>query len=81
MRRRAEREANLSAAKNLTSRVSRLIAEETIQLHGGIAMTWEYSAPHYAKRLTMLDHTLGDEDFHLGRFLEFSRMRDEAEAA
>ena len=70
---RATREANLSAAKNLTSRVSRLIAEETIQLHGGIAMTWEYSAPHYAKRLIMLDHTLGDEDFHLARFIEMSR--------
>ncbi|MGB0928421.1 MAG: acyl-CoA dehydrogenase family protein [Pikeienuella sp.] len=70
---RAEREANLSAAKNLTGRVARLIAEETIQLHGGIAMTWEYSAPHYAKRLVMLDHTLGDEDFHLARFIEMSR--------
>lgn len=67
---RAERERALSAAKNMVGRVGRLIAEETIQLHGGIAMTWEYSAPHFAKRLTMIDHLLGDEDFHLARFLK-----------
>ncbi|MEM7545954.1 MAG: acyl-CoA dehydrogenase family protein [Pseudomonadota bacterium] len=66
---RAERERALSAAKNMVGRVGRLVSEETIQLHGGIAMTWEYSAPHYAKRLTMIDHQLGDEDFHLARFM------------
>lgn len=66
---RAERERALSAAKNIVGRVGRLVSEETIQLHGGIAMTWEYSAPHYAKRLTMIDHLLGDEDFHLARFM------------
>ncbi|MEO0359582.1 MAG: acyl-CoA dehydrogenase family protein, partial [Pseudomonadota bacterium] len=64
---RPERERALSAAKNMVSRVGRLVSEETIQLHGGIAMTWEYSAPHFAKRLTMIDHLLGDEDFHLAR--------------
>ena len=69
---RLTREKSLSAAKNLTSRVARLVAEETIQLHGGIAMTWEYSAPHFAKRLTMIDHMLGDEDFHLTRFLKLN---------
>ncbi len=66
---RAERERALSAAKNMVGRVGRLVSEETIQLHGGIAMTWEYSAPHFAKRLTMIDHQLGDEDFHLARFM------------
>ncbi|MEX2519118.1 MAG: acyl-CoA dehydrogenase [Paracoccaceae bacterium] len=67
---RKERERALSAAKNMVGRVGRLISEETIQLHGGIAMTWEYAAPHFAKRLTMIDHLLGDEDFHLARFLK-----------
>ncbi|MBI3454003.1 MAG: acyl-CoA dehydrogenase family protein [Rhodospirillales bacterium] len=69
---RAERERTLSAAKNLVGRVGRLVAEETIQLHGGIAMTWEYALPHYAKRLTMIDHQLGDADHHLERFIAFS---------
>lgn len=66
---RRERERALSAAKNLTGRIGRHVAEETIQLHGGIAMTWEYAAPHFSKRLVMIDHLLGDEDFHLARFL------------
>ena len=53
---RPERERALSAAKNLVGRVGRLVAEESIQLHGGIAMTWDYALPHFAKRLTMIDH-------------------------
>lgn len=69
---RAERERNASAAKNLIGRVGRLVSEETIQMHGGIAMTWEYSAPHFAKRLTMIDHQLGDTDYHLERFQKFA---------
>ncbi|MEL6220943.1 MAG: pimeloyl-CoA dehydrogenase small subunit, partial [Pseudomonadota bacterium] len=47
----------------------RLVAEEAIQLHGGIAMTWEYDLPHYAKRLVMIDHLFGDTDHHLQRFI------------
>ena len=71
---RAERERALSAAKNLVGRVGRLVAEESIQLHGGIAMTWEYALPHYAKRLVMIDHQLGDADHHLERFIAFSKL-------
>ncbi|MFV0473575.1 MAG: acyl-CoA dehydrogenase family protein [Pikeienuella sp.] len=66
---RVERERALSAAKNMVGRAGRRVAEETIQMHGGIAMTWEYAAPHFAKRLVMIDHLLGDEDFHLARFM------------
>ena len=70
---RLTRETNVSAAKNLIGRVARLVAEETIQLHGGIAMTWEYALGHYAKRLTMIDHQLGDTDYHLSRYIALSR--------
>ncbi|MEO0998992.1 MAG: acyl-CoA dehydrogenase family protein [Pseudomonadota bacterium] len=65
---RVERERAVSAAKNLAGRVGRHVAEEAIQLHGGIAMTWEYPLGHYAKRLVMIDHQLGDADHHLERF-------------
>lgn len=71
---RPARERALSAAKNLVGRVGRLVAEESIQLHGGIAMTWEYALPHYAKRLVMIDHQLGDADHHLERFAAFSKV-------
>ncbi|MGO1118823.1 acyl-CoA dehydrogenase family protein [Rhodovibrionaceae bacterium A322] len=67
------REQTVSAAKNLIGRVGRLVSEESIQLHGGIAMTWEYALPHYAKRLTMIDHQLGDTDHHLERYMALGR--------
>ncbi|MEO0821424.1 MAG: acyl-CoA dehydrogenase [Pseudomonadota bacterium] len=70
---RSTRERNLAAAKHLTGRVGRLVAEEAIQLHGGIAMTWDYALPHYAKRLVMTDHLLGDTDHHLERFIALGR--------
>lgn len=66
---RATRERALSAAKYTIGRVGTLVAEECIQLHGGIGMTWELPLPHYAKRLVMIDHQLGDEDHHLARFI------------
>jgi len=70
---RATRERNLSAVKHLVGRVGRLVAEETIQMHGGVAMTWEMALPHYAKRIVMIDHQFGDTDHHLERFIRFSR--------
>ncbi len=69
---RAVRERNLSAAKHLAGRVGRQVAEEAIQMHGGIGMTWESAVPHYAKRIVMIDHLLGDTDHHLERFMRFS---------
>jgi alkylation response protein AidB-like acyl-CoA dehydrogenase len=69
---RAIRERNLSAAKHLVGRVGRLVAEECIQMQGGVAMTWEMALPHYAKRIVMIDHLFGDTDHHLERFIKFS---------
>ena len=55
----------VSMAKSLVGRTARQMAEETIQMHGGIAMTWDHAASHFAKRLVMIDHQLGDSDYHL----------------
>lgn len=57
----------VSMAKNLIGRAGRHISEEAIQLHGGIGMTWEYPGAHYAKRLVMIDHQLGDSVDHVAR--------------
>ena len=70
---RAERERALSAAKVTMGRIGALVAEESIQLHGGIGMTWELPLSHYAKRLIMVDHQFGDEDHHLARFIALGR--------
>ena len=68
----AEEDLTISATKNLIGRVGRLVAEEAIQLHGGIAMTQEYELAHIAKRIVMGDHRFGDTDYHLERFIALS---------
>jgi len=70
---RITRERALSAAKMSIGRIGTLVAEECIQLHGGIGMTWELPMAHFAKRLVMIDHQLGDEDHHLERFIALGR--------
>jgi len=55
-------------AKLQVGRSGRHIAQEAIQLHGGIGMTAEYPVGHYAARLTAIDNTLGTADDHV-RFL------------
>jgi alkylation response protein AidB-like acyl-CoA dehydrogenase len=67
------RDRAASAAKFTVGRVGTLVAEEAIQMHGGIGMTWELPLSHYAKRLTMIGHQLGDEDHHLERFIALGR--------
>ena len=67
------RDINIHAAKNLMGRAGRLIAEESIQMHGGIAMTQEYELAHIAKRITMADHRFGDTDYHLEKFMALTQ--------
>ncbi|TDK51939.1 acyl-CoA dehydrogenase family protein [Antarcticimicrobium luteum] len=68
----AQRDLQIAAARNLIGRVGRLVAEEAIQMHGGIAMTQEYELAHIAKRIVMTDHRFGDTDYHLERFIDLS---------
>lgn len=63
---------HVAAARNLIGRVGRLVAEESIQLHGGIAMTQEYELAHISKRIVMAEHRFGDADTQLERFLDLS---------
>jgi alkylation response protein AidB-like acyl-CoA dehydrogenase len=57
----AERGRTVSAAKVHLGRSGRL--------HGGMGVTDELPASHYAKRLTMIDFQLGDADYHAERFV------------
>jgi alkylation response protein AidB-like acyl-CoA dehydrogenase len=66
------RDVHVSATKNLIGLTARLVAEEGIQMHGGIGMTMEYDLGHLAKRLTMIDHRFGDTDYHMERFIELA---------
>lgn len=68
------REKALSAAKYTAGYVGALVAEDSIQLHGGIGMTWELPLSHYAKRLVLIDHQFGDEDHHLARYIALNQQ-------
>jgi alkylation response protein AidB-like acyl-CoA dehydrogenase len=61
------------------SRAGRHIGQEAIQLHGGIAMTAEYSVGSYTAHLTALDHLLGDGGFHLAALSSSVGEHDEVE--
>ncbi len=66
------RERHVSATKNLIGRVGAQVVEEAVQMHGGIGMTDEYALSHFARRITLIDHWLGDVDHHLARFIALS---------
>ncbi len=59
-----------SRAKVQIGRSGRHIAQESIQMHGGIGVTAEYPVSHYAARLTAIEHTLGTSGDHLHNLID-----------
>lgn len=55
----------MSAAKALVLRSGRWVAQQGVQLHGGIGVTEECHVGHYLRRLSMLEPLFGDVDHHL----------------
>ncbi len=64
----ARRARIVSAAKVRIADACRHVAQEAIQLHGGMGMTEEMKISHTFKRLTMIAQQFGDADHHLERF-------------
>jgi pimeloyl-CoA dehydrogenase small subunit len=62
-----ERTTAVAAAKVQVGKSLKFVGQQAIQLHGGIGMTMEAKIGHYFKRLTMIENTLGDADYHLRR--------------
>nr|WP_299240696.1 acyl-CoA dehydrogenase family protein [uncultured Halomonas sp.] len=60
-----QRDYRIAAAKAYVGEAAQFVAEQAIQLHGGMGMTEECHVAHYAKRLILLDQALGDRDYHL----------------
>ncbi|AYC32762.1 pimeloyl-CoA dehydrogenase small subunit [Pseudomonas cavernae] len=70
----AERSRTLAAAKYIVSRAARFVADQGIQLHGGIGLTWEYVLSHHAKHLLMVARQFGDDDHHLQAFSKLMQV-------
>lgn len=66
----------ISALKYQIGTAGRLVAQEAVQLHGGMGVTWELDIAHYFKRFTAIELLFGNADFHLDRFVELSARRD-----
>ena len=60
-----ERRKAISQAKAQIGNSIRHITQEAIQMHGGIGMTMEYALGAYARRLTVIEKSFGDTDYHL----------------
>src|ERR1700710_1556020 len=65
-----ERATAVAAAKVQIGKSAKFVGQQAIQLHGGIGMTQEAKIGHYFKRLTMIENTFGDTDYHLRRVSE-----------
>jgi len=71
-----ERRAAMARAKYQLGNSMRFVAQQSVQLHGGIGVTDEYIGSHYFKKLTQLEMTFGDSLHHLGEVSD--RMQDTA---
>jgi pimeloyl-CoA dehydrogenase small subunit len=66
----AERAHNIAMAKVGIGQASKFVAQNAIQLHGGIGMTEEYAVGHYFRRCMVIEHSFGDTAHHLSRLAD-----------
>ena len=56
------------ALKYMVGKIGTFIAENAVQLHGGMGVTEELRIGHYFKRLLVIDAQFGNSDHHLSCF-------------
>jgi alkylation response protein AidB-like acyl-CoA dehydrogenase len=68
-----ERRRALSASKAVVGQSCRFVAQQAVQLHGGMGMTDELVVSHWFKRLTAAELMFGDSETHLQRYAALTR--------
>jgi len=68
----------ISAAKAYVGRAMRFIGQQAVQLHGGMGLVDDFIVGHGFKRLTMIDMSFGDTDYHFGRFSDMLEVPPES---
>ena len=68
-----ERRRAMSASKAVVGQSCRFVAQQAVQLHGGMGMTDELIVSHWFKRLTAAELMFGDSDTHLQRYAALTR--------
>jgi alkylation response protein AidB-like acyl-CoA dehydrogenase len=59
-----------SGAKSKIGYAGRFVADQAVQLHGGMGMTDELNIGHYFKRISSINIQFGDPAFHVLRFAQ-----------
>jgi hypothetical protein len=62
----------ISALKYQIGTAGRLVAQDAVQIHGGMGVSWELDIAHYFKRFSTIELLFGNADFHLDRFVALS---------
>ena len=57
-----------SGAKTKVGYAAKFVAEQAVQLHGGMGMTDELNVGHYFKRISSINVQFGDPGYHLTRY-------------
>jgi alkylation response protein AidB-like acyl-CoA dehydrogenase len=70
-----EAPAACAALKVKVSEAGRFVAQQAVQLHGGIGMTDELCVGHHYKRLMILAKLYGDETWYLQKFVDLAAAR------
>lgn len=60
-------ESAISSLKYQIGTAGRKVAQEAVQLHGGMGVTWELDVAHYFKRHTAIETLFGNADAHLDK--------------
>ncbi len=63
-----ERKRAISISKAQLATGGKFVVQQAIQLHGGVGITDEHDVGLYFKRMTVLNASYGDEEFHLARY-------------
>ncbi|SCB27727.1 hypothetical protein GA0061099_100466 [Bradyrhizobium yuanmingense] len=59
-----------SGAKSKIGYAGKFVAEQAVQLHGGMGMTDELNVGHYFKRISSINIQFGDPAFHVLRYAQ-----------
>jgi len=70
-----------SGAKTKVGYAARFIAEQAIQLHGGMGMSDELNVGHYFKRISAINVQFGDPNYHLMRYARQDQANVVSDAA
>jgi alkylation response protein AidB-like acyl-CoA dehydrogenase len=68
----AQRRRAVSGASAYIATAARRVANDAIQLHGGLGITEELDISHYFRRVMVINALFGSRDEHFARFVEAS---------